>query len=136
MKWPRVVGLLNGIRIYESSWFGKGFYSGGLALPGIGIFVGEGTFSNQLNVPLVFHEYGHFLQFRQTGWLRFYFCIGLPSLISACTKGFGKGHQHFWTEQWCNFLINEEFDEINLPDSTYPARDLSTFSKRWLTGLF
>ncbi len=125
-------GTFEGIPVYESRYFGYGLNSAGLALPGIGIFVGIGTFSKKLDIHTVMHEYGHFLQFQRTGWLKFYICIGLPSLLSAWFNWHKSGHQNYWTETWCNHLCKSYFSNIVWPEKRFPSRDINDKTKYWL----
>ena len=78
------VGKINGVSLYETRAFGKGQKSAALALPGVGIFLGDGVFSRNLDLDTLKHEFGHILQSRLTGMITFYLFIGLPSLLSAC----------------------------------------------------
>lgn len=128
----RYIRRFEGVRIFEVPRFGTGRRSAGLALPGIGIFVGTGVFSSQLDIDTVRHEYGHILQARKIGLVKFYFFIGIPSLISAWTSGFGKGHQNYWTELWCNELCRCYFGEESWDIRRFPCRDLKERTKRWL----
>ena len=128
------VGQYKGVRVFESSIMGVAHNSAGIALPGYGMIVAPGAYSRSCDLSTVHHEYGHFIQARLVGLLPFYICIGLPSLLSAWTRGFGKGHQNFWTERWCNFLVNNQLDQLKLPDLSYPAKDISERTK-WMLGV-
>jgi len=128
------VGNIEGITVYESSMMGTGYNSAGIALPGYGIIVAPGAWSKKQSVYTVRHEFGHFLQARKTGWIVFYLCIGIPSLLSAWLKGFGKGHSNFWTEVWCNHLVQDYFKDDEWPIHHMPCRELSPKSKFWLIG--
>jgi len=130
---PKYIGLFEGVRIYESSRLGEGYNCGGIALPGIGIIVGVGAFSEKKDIGLVQHEYGHILQYRLIGWLRFYLFVGLPSLISAWTRWHKKPHQFFWTELWANHLSVHKFQQRNMPSFRFPSRDISKQTKWWLS---
>lgn len=125
-------GTFHGTSIYESATLGKGFNSAGLALPGIGIFVGLGTFSKQQDMYTVMHEYGHILQARQTGMIMFYLFIGVPSLISAWLNWHKKGHQNYWTEQWCNLLARDYFCDSVWPERRFPCKDIDGLRRYWL----
>lgn len=127
----RSVGNYRGVRIYESSVMGEAYHSAGIALPGYGIIVAPGVYSKDCDIDTVRHEYGHFIQARMIGYVAFYFCIGIPSLLSAWTRGYGRGHQQYWTEKWCNYLVGLYDQE--LPQRRYPAKDLSKKTK-WFLG--
>lgn len=130
---PKYIGKFEGVSIYESQRLGYGMHSGGIALPGYGIVVGLGTFSLKQGMPVVRHEFGHFLQARQMGVIRFYLFVGIPSLLSAWLKWHGKRHQEFWTEAWCNRLAADYFKgDTDWPYHHFPAKDISNKSKRWL----
>ena len=126
------VGTFEGVTIYESPRMGSGHNSAGIALPGYGIIVAPGAFSQQQDMPTVYHEFGHFLQARLTGWLVFYLCIGLPSLMSAWLNWHGKGHQNYWTEVWCNHLVRKHFPTKQLPAYRFPEKDISNRTRFWL----
>ncbi len=126
------VGDFEGVRIYESPWLGIGSRSSGLALPGYGIIIGQNAYSRCSNTFLLEHEYGHFLQFGLIGWWRFYCIVGLQSLLSAWTNGFGRGHQRFWTELWANELAAAHFNSISWPDQRLPRRDINSWTRWWL----
>ena len=125
-------GLFEQVKIYESPRLGSGKNSSAIALPGIGIIVGDGVYSKQLDLPTVKHEFGHFLQFRKTGFIKFYILVGLPSLLSAWLNWHGKGHNHYWTELWCNHLASNYFSDESWNIDRFPSRDLSKISKFWL----
>ncbi len=73
-RWNKLdKNYFEGIPVYSSSIF-KGH---GLALPPFGIWVGKNPKETLLK-----HEFGHFLQFRIVGFWKFYFFIGLPSLMN------------------------------------------------------
>jgi len=129
------VGAFEGIPIYESRRLGEGYNSGGLALPGLGIVVGLGAFSKELDLETVRHEFGHILQARLTGKVMFYLFVGLPSLLSAWLNWHGRGHNQYWTEVWCNHLAKKYFSEALWPDGRFPIKDLTSFSKYWLTQI-
>lgn len=122
---PKAVGYIEEVAVYEYSRLGRGEHSGGLALPGIGIFVGRGTFSRNPNSFIVKHEYGHILQSRLVGKFRFYLFIGLPSLLSAWLNWHGKGHQKFWTETWANELAKRYFSDQTWPEYRFPSKPLN-----------
>ena len=135
MRFPKKVGLLHGVRIYESSWLGYGRRSAGLALPGIGIFVGEGVYSRRLDVETVYHEYGHILQAKLTGRVSVSLVIGVQSLGSGWTQWHGRRHQEYWTETWCNHLASSFFKDCTWPYARFPAKDTSAQTRYWLVRL-
>jgi len=126
------VGIFEGVHVYESTIMGDGHNSAGIALPGYGIIVAPGAYSKQQDMPTVYHEFGHFLQARQTGWIVFYICIGIPSLLSAWLNWHRQGHRNYWTEVWCNHLVKQYFAEANLSNRRFPNRDISAHTKFWL----
>ncbi len=133
MSWfGKKVGKFEGVSVYESPSMGSGHNSAGIALPGYGIIVAPGAFSKQQDMLIVYHEFGHFLQARQTGFFIFYICIGLPSLISAWLNWHGKGHSNYWTEVWCNHLVKKHFSSTDLPASRFPERNISKRTRFWL----
>lgn len=127
------VAVFEGVSVYETSRLGYGYGSAGLCLPGIGIFVGKGTFNADLEV--VQHEYGHVLQAQSVGFLSFYMIIGLMSLMSASTNGFSRGHQHYWTESWCNHLAKNYFVDhcqVIWNERRFPSKNISHRTLRWI----
>ncbi len=64
-----------GISIRESKLLKWGM---GVCLPPFGIFVYEGA-----SIAVKQHEFGHFLQYQEMGFLKFYLFVGIPSLWSA-----------------------------------------------------
>lgn len=128
----RYVGRFEGIRVYETEKLGAGYNSGGLALPGVGIFVGSGTYSKKLGLEVVAHEFGHFLQFRAVGPFWYYLLVGPLSLLSAWTNWHGKGHQCYWVEQWANHLSAEYFGPRKWNQWRFPCEDISKRSKWWM----
>ena len=129
---PQYKGKFEGVRIYETSHMGVGHHSAGITLPGIGIIVGMGVFSLRQDMDLIRHEYGHILQYRKIGFLRFYFLIGISSLLSARSSGHGRGHQNHWTEYWCNYLSRLYFHDASWNTNHYPCKDITDKSKYWL----
>ncbi len=125
----KFVAKFHGTAVYESSFLGYGYNSAGLCLPGIGIFIGKDTYSLDLDV--IRHEYGHILQAQMIGYIPFYLLVGIPSLLSAWTHGYGKGHQQYWTEGWCNSLAKEYFSEAPWPDVRFPVRALTPNRLKW-----
>lgn len=85
--------------------------SGGVTLPGIGIFVQPN------DKPLVTHELGHYFQFVNSGFnlAGFYLNVGIPSIINQTEniiarslglnpKALGIDHTSFYTETDANRL--------------------------------
>jgi len=126
------VGRFEGTHVYESSTLGGGYNSGGLALPGIGIVVGKGTFSQELGLEVVQHEFGHVLQYRLVGPFWFYLVVGPLSLLSAWTNWHGRGHRRYWTEQWANHLAAEYFGKEKWPYWRFPCQDINNRTKFWM----
>ena len=121
-KW---VGKFEGVDMYESSKLGNGQYSGGITLPGRGIVVGSGAYSQGCNKELVHHEFGHILQARKVGLKAFYTLIGPESLISAANNGImWHSHKKFWTETWANYLSKEYFGNMYFGSSDFPIQKL------------
>lgn len=130
--WPTYIDLYHGVRVYESAHLGTGYDCGGIALPGFGIIVGRGAYSQNCDMGLLQHEYGHILQARHIGTFLFYVLIGIPSLISAWTHWHGRPHQWYWTERWANHLSTQYFAEFRYQVYRFPPRDISAKTKKWL----
>lgn len=128
----KYVGTFEGVKIYESSYLGDGFDSKGLCLPLVGIIVGRGTYSKAIDIDVIRHEYGHILQARDMGCLAFYLCVGIPSLISAWTNGWGRGHQTYWTEGWANLLASQYFGPSGWPYYRFPPKPISRRRRWWI----
>ncbi len=73
-----------------------------VTLPGSGIYIG-GYYNNDELTMVTQHEYGHYLQYKQTGFMTFYTKIGIPSITST------GNHRVFWTETWANRLAYKFF---------------------------
>lgn len=105
-----------GINAYDISWF-----RGAVCLPGIGIFVNKKHYSARFLPYVLQHEYGHYLDYKNSKDLRpfpllqFYFKIGLPSLINAAT-GFGGRHRTYWTEIRANRCAMAYFKDNLMPE--------------------
>lgn len=70
----------------------KGLHRGAaFTLPGIGIFTGK---DYARNIHLLRHEFGHVLQARRYGWLRYYVLTGPLSLWSALREQLSRDHFH------------------------------------------
>ena len=127
------VADIEGVPVYETPHLGCGYGSAGLCLPGIGIFVGQGTY--EADVDVVRHEFGHILQARTIGFLSFYLIVGLMSLMSAWTNGYGKGHQLYWTELWCNYVAKNYFEyscQEKWNTNRFPVQNISDQTLRWI----
>jgi len=124
------VGKFEDVSVYESARMGVGSNSAGIALPGRGIVVGKGAFSQNLALDLVRHEYGHILQAKMFGKLAFYSTIAPESVISAAlNRKFGHSHNSYWTETHANYLSSKYFDAEYIDKTIkYPIRHLSYFN--------
>ncbi|WP_205943771.1 RHS repeat domain-containing protein [Pedobacter aquae] len=125
----KYVGKYEGTNVYESSQLGSGRNSGGITLPGKGIVVGKGAFSNTMNryTELMQHEFGHILQAKEIGNIAFYKVIGKQSLVSASLDGVGSyAHRNFWTETWANYLSSQYFGSRYLYSSEFPIKNISS----------
>lgn len=128
----KYISKFEGISIYETRRLGHGYNSGGLALPGFGIIVGQGTYSQTCDEDIIRHEFGHILQARQIGWLAFYLLVGIPSLMSAWTSGWHKGHQNYWTEGWANYLSMQYFNKTPWPNHRFPSQNINKRKLWWI----
>ncbi|MFC5283884.1 hypothetical protein [Pedobacter alpinus] len=104
------VGIFESISIYESSLFKKGH---GLTIPNKGIVTFVGCFSKAEDMAIIKHEFGHILQFRKLGSLKFYLKVGLPSLWSAIRASVLKNyvHQNHTVEVEAKYLAYHYFNE-------------------------
>ena len=128
------MGKYEGVSVYESSKLGYGFNSGGVALPGRGIIVGQGAFSKGLDPDLLMHEFGHILQARQIGNFNFYSKLAPSSLRSARMNGInGHNHMNNWTESWANYKAVNYFGR-GFNSLQYISKDISASRLRWLLG--
>ncbi len=84
-------GKFEGIDIFESIWIKNGH---AITLAPFGIFLAKNTYKFQNDPFLIKHEFGHILQYRKLGFIRYYFLIGIPSLFSAIKASFTKGYHH------------------------------------------
>ncbi|WP_200586667.1 hypothetical protein [Pedobacter segetis] len=104
------VGYFEGVKIYESKFIDHGH---GITLPNFGIFLSPETFSKQKDLWLVKHEFGHILQHRELGFIKFYLKIGLPSLWSAIKQNLLENyyHQNHAVEREANDKSFQYFDK-------------------------
>jgi len=81
-----------------------------VALPGIGIITGK---SNLQNENLLRHEFGHFLQYRNIGFLFYWGRIAPVSLRSALKARKKRDYNHMscWTEWSANLLSYNYFNK-------------------------
>jgi len=129
-------GKFEGVRVYESSKFGtfeqsKALGSGGITLPDFGIIVGDGVYSQNYDIPLLKHEFGHILQANEVGVPLYYHNIGMPSISSANNHGVGGwNHEEFWTETWANYKSNNYFKSnyglSNWNTTRFPIQNISS----------
>ena len=113
---------VDGIRIFRTPFLVKG---SAICLPGIGIFLSS-AIPEFAHVPIIQHEYGHFLDYQKgcegdhkrflgSKFLGFYLKIGMPSLLNL-TPGFKNlrwfrgDHRVFWTEIRANRLAVAHFE--------------------------
>ncbi|WP_026952893.1 hypothetical protein [Algoriphagus mannitolivorans] len=113
---------VDGIRIYRTPFLLKG---SAICLPGLGIFLSS-VIPESVQVPIIQHEYGHFLDYQKgfegdhkrflgSKFLGFYLKIGLPSLLNLSpgfrNLGWFQGnHRIFWTEIRANRLAVAHFE--------------------------
>ncbi len=122
--WLRYVGKIEDVRVYNISLLGVGECSYGMALPPFAIVVGVHNVPIAPLPPILMHEYGHFLQARKLGLLKFYLYVGIPSFLSAIRSTFFKPplpHSNYWTEIWANQLSRAFFVREYWPESNYPS---------------
>lgn len=125
------MGRFENISVYESGAFGTGAGSGGITLPGIGIAVGTGAYtqmSTHGTWNLLAHEFGHVLQSKNpiVAADGFYSIIG-PESLAATTS---SSHYKFWTETWANYLSHKYFSGYSWDFTDYPVQNISKFN--WL----
>lgn len=106
------VGIFQSINIYESPLFKTGH---GLTIPEIGIVTYVGCFSKKEDMAVIRHEFGHILQFRKLGSLKFYLKVGFPSLWSAIKTSLKSNyhHQSHLVEINANLLAYNYFNRPN-----------------------
>ncbi len=130
----RYVGKYEGVNVYETLQLGHGLGSGGITLPGRGIIVGEGTFSQNLDPDLLMHEFGHILQARAIGTFNFYTKVASASVWSASRHGVnGHNHMEYWTESWANYKSIEYFRSGFKDAGQYISKNISATRYLWLT---
>ncbi len=106
----KYVGDFEGVKIYESSYFNDGK---GISIPELGIFIGKGVFSKNADPWLIKHEFGHMLQKRNNGFIKFYTQIAFISLWSATKQMMTKNYRHHLhpVEISANQLAYRYFDQ-------------------------
>lgn len=104
-----------GINAYSTRWV-----RGAVCLPVIGIFVNEKHYSKRFLSYVLQHEYGHYLDYKNSEdlmpfpLLQFYIKIGLPSLFNTIT-GIGGPHRIYWTEHRANKYAKAYFKDELMP---------------------
>lgn len=137
----KFVGKFEGQRVFESVHLGRFSMRGGyrgFSLPEIGIFVGEGVYTGNTleGRAMLQHEFGHVLQYRMVGALRFYWVVGKESVMNCYQlRPYNDvPHALYWTETWANYLSQQYFGEEWLgldtitPDTHlryYPSANIS-----------
>lgn len=111
----KYVGYFEDTKVFESKALTSKEYIRGVTLPGKGIIVGKGVYTNRFNniqcLDLLKHEYGHILQAKQWGNYAYYDVIGPESLNSQMMDGIlGHDHDFFWTETHANYHANYYFN--------------------------
>jgi len=91
IKVLKFIGFFEGAKIFETKLIHKGR---GITLPNFGIFLSPRTYSLQKDLWLVKHEFGHFLQYQEIGFIKFYIKIGISSLFSAVKQNLIKDYDH------------------------------------------
>jgi len=104
---------IEGVSVFICQWM-KGH---GCALPPFGILVGPDH-----NQDLIRHEFGHILQYKSRGFFRFYFQVGIPSLLNLFLLGLEKWisgknqiiplHSELTVEKEANALSFSYFNKI------------------------
>ena len=103
------ISSFENIRVYAID-IGQFKHGAAMAIPGIGIFVGKKHINN---IDLLRHEFGHILQYRKWGWLKFWTNIVPKSIRSAsiANKDSTHKHMHLWTEWTANQLSYHYFNK-------------------------
>ena len=131
----KYVGQFEGVNVFETKTMGQGGRSAGVTLPGLGIFVGDGAYSQGLNLQLLRHEFGHILQSRMFGVHNFYSKIAPLSLASATADHINgtSNHGYFWTETHANYLAVQYFGSNAFGGSSnWPISPLTAGQLAWL----
>jgi hypothetical protein len=132
----KYVGKYEGVNVYETSKLGQGLGSGGVTLPGRGIIVGQGTFSQNLDPDLLMHEFGHILQARDIGMFNYYTKLGPASALSASQHGTnGHNHMNFWSESWANYKSINYFGRGFIDSAQYISRNIDPVTYTWLKSI-
>jgi hypothetical protein len=116
------VGKFEGVTIYESSFIKKGH---AITLAPLGIFIAHDIFNLQKDSFLIKHEFGHILQYRKLGFLRFYILIGIPSLYSAIKASIitNYHHQTAKVEVEANLYAYHYFNQpLDWPQHRFPIK--------------
>lgn len=101
----------------------------GVTIPPQGIFVGKGVFIKDQS--MIWHEFGHILQFQKHGPFAYYRVIAPESLIDALVTD-EYGHLICWTETYANYLARNymynKYPQMRWSNH-YPAKNISWFNK-------
>lgn len=100
-----------GVRVFV--WNFGGFKKGAaMAVPRIGIFVGKNGISD---LDLLRHEFGHILQYKKWGAIKFWFKVAFASVKSFRKEKKSGSFRHYntWTEWSANRLAYNYFNKPN-----------------------
>lgn len=129
----KYVGKYQGVKVFETYQLGEGLGSGGVTLPGTGIFVGKGVYRQGLDPDLLMHEFGHILQANDIGKLRFFSKVAPSSAWSASKHGEnGWNHMAHWTESWANYKSYNFFGRPFIDVNQYIIQNISPQRYTWL----
>ena len=89
------------------------------------------------------HEHGHYLDYKQLGFFRFFLGIGLPSMINASRKPGKRPFDHYYNQPWeirADILAkidrNEHTGEAIALSEAYHEHLKSIKGRNWFKFLF
>lgn len=69
------------------------------------------------------HEFGHVLQYKNIGFVKYYGVLA-PASLSSATNNLNN-HNLFWTETWANYLSYNYFNQPSNWNFSYPIQNIS-----------
>jgi len=107
------------------------------------ILLGKKIKNDESGLILLLHEHGHYLDYKQLGFFRYFLGIGLPSIINAKKKPQKRRIVGYYNQPWeahadirSNVRRNEHTPEALTLSEAYYEYIASIKGKKWFKFLF